>query len=155
MEKEYDIVVQFREWCEKGATRPYSSNLKGLQKMLCDYFNSPSHNIDQVWQIETSPSYDNDAKQFAKKGLLGPTAFDFLEAVDALVKEQDMLYAITIVDVMHYIAEKFKKEVIAFNADRRTFADNCSALNKFREFLRTEFSNDYLASEGSSANCAL
>lgn len=47
MEKEYDIVVQFREWCEKGVTRPYSSNLKGLQKMLCDYFNSSSHDFDQ------------------------------------------------------------------------------------------------------------
>lgn len=152
MEKEYDIVVQFREWCESGAIRPYSSNLKGLQKMLCDYFNSPSHDIKQVWQVKASPSYDNDAKQFAMKALLGPAAFNFLEAVDALVKEHDMLYAITIVDAMHYIAEKFKQEVIAFNGDKRTFGDNCSALNKFREFLRTNFSNDYLASEGSSTN---
>lgn len=155
MDKDFDIVDSFCEWCKKlliKRSSSYGSNLKGFQRMLCDFFTK--HDIDKVWVVESTPSYDYDAKQFAKKALLGrgSASYDFLEAVNALIKEDDLLYATTIIDAMCYIADKFKAEVIAYNDDKRTFGDCCSALNKFRQYVKTEFSDSYWCGEDSSAN---
>lgn len=156
-DKNFDIVANFREWCKKLLIKRSSSNgsnLKGLQEMLCDFFKSSKYDIDKVWIVESSPSYDYDAKQFAKKALLGrgSASYDFLEAVDALIEEGDLLYATTIIDAMCYIADKFKAEVIAYNDGKRTFGDCCYALNKFRQYVKTEYSDSYWSGEDSSAN---
>lgn len=84
--------------------------------------------------------YEYEVSQFAKKAILHPTkSYDFIEAVDSLLKEGDYLYARTIVDGMSYIAEKFKKEIIAMNGTD-TFNDKCSALKLFRKYLETDLS---------------
>lgn len=87
------------------------------------------------WNVKKE-GYEYEVSQFAKKAILHPTkSYDFIEAVDSLLKEGDYLYARTIVDGMSYIAENIKKAI-----GKNTFNNKCSALKQFRKYLETDLS---------------
>lgn len=131
----FAVLLAFQKWYNgQGITRNYVSNLKSVQKDIYKYLTK------NPWNVEKEMGYEYEVSQFAKKAILHPTkSYDFIEAVDSLLKEGDYLYARTIVDGMSYIAEKFKKEIIAMNGTD-TFNDKCSALKLFRKYLETDLS---------------
>lgn len=131
----FAVLIAFQKWYNgQGITRNYVSNLKSVQKDIYKYLTK------NPWNVEKEMGYEYEVSQFAKKAILHPTkSYDFIEAVDSLLKEGDYLYARTIVDGMSYIAEKFKKEIIAMNGTD-TFNDKCSALKLFRKYLETDLS---------------
>lgn len=130
----FTVLIEFQKWYNgQGITRNYVSNLKSVQKDIYDYLTK------YPWNVEKE-EYEYEESQFAKKAILHPTkSYDFIEAVDSLLKEGDYLYARTIVDGMSYIAEKFKKAIIAMTGTN-TFNDKCSALKLFRKYLETDLS---------------
>ena len=130
----FTVLIEFQKWYNRqGITRKYTSNLKSVQKDIYDYLTK------YPWNVEKE-EYEYEESQFAKKAILHPTkSYDFIEAVDSLLKEGDYLYARTIVDGMSYIAEKFKKAIIAMTGTN-TFNDKCSALKLFRKYLETDLS---------------
>ena len=130
----FTVLIEFAKWYNgQGITRNYVSNLKSVQKDICGYLKN------YPWNVKKE-GYEHEVSQFAKKAILHPTkSYDFIEAVDSLLKEGDYLYARTIVDGMSYIAEKFKKAIIAMTGTN-TFNDKCSALKLFRKYLETDLS---------------
>ena len=140
----YAVLIEFAKWYNgQGITRNYVSNLKSVQKDICEYLKN------YPWNVKKD-GYEYEVSQFAKKAILHPTkSYDFIEAVDSLLKEGDYLYARTIVDGMSYIAEKFKKAIIAMTGTN-TFNDKCSALKLFRKYLETDLSG--LKDEGTYNN---
>ena len=130
----FTVLIEFAKWYNgQGITRNYVSNLKSVQKDICEYLKN------YPWNVKKD-GYEYEVSQFAKKAILHPTkSYDFIEAVDSLLKEGDYLYARTIVDGMSYIAEKFKKAIIAMTGTN-TFNDKCSALKLFRKYLETDLS---------------
>lgn len=131
----FAVLIAFQKWYNgQGITRNYVSNLKSVQKDIYKYLTK------NPWNVEKEMGYEYEVSQFAKKAILHPTkSYDFIEAVDSLLKEGDYLYARTIVDGMSYIAEKFKKAIIAMT-ETNTFNDKCSALKLFRKYLETDLS---------------
>lgn len=131
----FTVLIEFEKWYKgQGITRNYVSNLKSVQKDICEYLKN------YPWNVVKEEGYEYEVSQFAKKAILHPTkSYDFIEAVDSLLKEGDYLYARTIVDGMSYIAEKFKKAIIAMTGTN-TFNDKCSALKLFRKYLETDLS---------------
>lgn len=129
----FTVLIEFEKWYKgQGITRNYTSNLKSVQKDICDYLTKNPWNKKK--------GYEYDVSQFAKNAILHPTkSYDFIEAIDSLLKEGDYLYARTIVEGMSYIAEKFKKAIIAMTGTN-TFNDKCSALKLFRKYLETDLS---------------
>ncbi len=127
----FTALIEFEKWYKgQGITRNYVSNLKSVQKDICEYLKN------YPWNVKKE-GYEYAVSQFAKNAILHPTkSYDFIEAVDSLLKEGDYLYAKTIVDGMSYIAEKFKKAIIAMTGTN-TFNDKCSALKLFRKYLET------------------
>lgn len=130
----FTVLIEFEKWYKgQGITRNYVSNLKSVQKDICEYLKN------YPWNVKKE-GYEYKVSQFAKNAILHPTkSYDFIEAVDSLLKEGDYLYAKTIVDGMSYIAEKFKKAIIAMTGTN-TFNDKCSALKLFRKYLETNLS---------------
>ena len=130
----FTVLIEFEKWYKgQGITRNYVSNLKSVQKDIYKYLK------DYPWNVKKE-GYEYEVSQFAKNAILHPTkSYDFIEAVDSLLKEGDYLYARTIVDGMSYIAEKFKKAIIAMTGTN-TFNDKCSALKLFRKYLETDLS---------------
>lgn len=130
----FTVLIEFEKWYKGlGITRNYVSNLKSVQKDICGYLKN------YPWNVKKE-GYEYEVSQFAKNAILHPTkSYDFIEAVDSLLKEGDYLYARTIVDGMSYIAEKFKKAIIAMTGTN-TFNDKCSALKLFRKYLETNLS---------------
>ena len=130
----FTVLIEFEKWYKGlGITRNYVSNLKSVQKDICEYLKK------YPWNVKKE-GYEYEVSQFAKNAILHPTkSYDFIEAVDSLLKEGDYLYARTIVDGMSYIAEKFKKAIIAMTGTN-TFNDKCSALKLFRKYLETDLS---------------
>ena len=130
----FTVLIEFEKWYKgQGITRNYVSNLKSVQKDICGYLKN------YPWNVKKE-GYEYKVSQFAKNAILHPTkSYDFIEAVDSLLKEGDYLYARTIVDGMSYIAEKFKKAIIAMTGTN-TFNDKCSALKLFRKYLETNLS---------------
>lgn len=130
----FTVLIEFEKWYKgQGITRNYVSNLKSVQKDICGYLKN------YPWNVKKE-GYEYKVSQFAKNAILHPTkSYDFIEAVDSLLKEGDYLYARTIVDGMSYIAEKFKKAIIAMTGTN-TFNDKCSALKLFRKYLETDLS---------------
>ena len=130
----FTVLIEFAKWYNgQGITRNYVSNLKSVQKDICGYLKN------YPWNVKKE-GYEYEVSQFAKNAILHPTkSYDFIEAVDSLLKEGDYLYARTIVDGMSYIAEKFKKAIIAMTGTN-TFNDKCSALKLFRKYLETDLS---------------
>lgn len=130
----FTVLIEFEKWYKgQGITRNYVSNLKSVQKDICGYLKN------YPWNVKKE-GYEYEVSQFAKNAILHPTkSYDFIEAVDSLLKEGDYLYARTIVDGMSYIAEKFKKAIIAMTGTN-TFNDKCSALKLFRKYLETNLS---------------
>ena len=130
----FTVLIEFAKWYNgQGITRNYVSNLKSVQKDICKYLKN------YPWNVKKE-GYEYEVSQFAKNAILHPTkSYDFIEAVDSLLKEGDYLYARTIVDGMSYIAEKFKKAIIAMTGTN-TFNDKCSALKLFRKYLETDLS---------------
>lgn len=130
----FAVLIEFGKWHNKqGITRKYALNLKSVQKDICDYLTKNPWNVGKK-------GYEHEVSQFAKNAILHPTkSYDFIEAVDSLLKEGDYLYARTIVEGMSYIAEKFKKAIIAMTGTN-TFNDKCSALKLFRKYLETDLS---------------
>lgn len=114
--------------------RKYTSNLKSVQEDIYEYLK------DNPWNVKKNEGYEYDVSQFAKNAIQhSKKSYDFIEAVDSLLKEGDYLYARTIVEGMSYIAEKFKKEINAMT-ETKTFNDKCSALKLFRKYLETDLS---------------
>lgn len=132
----FAVLIAFQKWYNgQGITRNYVSNLKSVQKDIYKYL------TNYPWKVVKKEGYEYEVSQFAKKAILPPTkSYDFIEAVDSLLKEGDYLYARTIVDGMSYIAEKFKKAIIAMTTGTNTFNDKCSALKLFRKYLETDLS---------------
>lgn len=130
----FTVLIEFAKWYNgQGITRNYVSNLKSVQKDICEYLKN------YPWNVKKE-GYEYEVSQFAKNAILHSTkSYDFIEAVDSLLKEGDYLYARTIVDGMSYIAEKFKKAIIAMTGTN-TFNDKCSALKLFRKYLETDLS---------------
>lgn len=130
----FTVLIEFAKWYNgQGITRNYVSNLKSVQKDICGYLKN------YPWNVKKE-GYEYEVSQFAKNAILHPTkSYDFIEAVDSLLKEGDYLYVRTIVDGMSYIAEKFKKAIIAMTKTN-TFNDKCSALKLFRKYLETNLS---------------
>ena len=130
----FAVLIEFEKWHKKqGIMRKYTSNLKSVQKDIYDYLTKYPWNAGKK-------GYEYEVSQFAKKAILHPTkSYDFIEAVDSLLKEGDYLYARTIVEGISYIAEKFKKAIIAMTGTN-TFNDKCSALKLFRKYLETDLS---------------
>lgn len=130
----FTVLTEFAKWYNgQGITRNYVSNLKSVQKDICEYLKN------YPWNVKKD-GYEYEVSQFAKKAILHPTkSYDFIEAVDSLLKEGDYLYARTIVEGISYIAEKFKKAIIAMTGTN-TFNDKCSALKLFRKYLETDLS---------------
>ena len=130
----FTVLIEFAKWYNgQGITRNYVSNLKSVQKDICEYVKN------YPWNVKKD-GYEYEVSQFAKKAILHPTkSYDFIEAVDSLLKEGDYLYARTIVEGISYIAEKFKKAIIAMTGTN-TFNDKCSALKLFRKYLETDLS---------------
>lgn len=136
----YAVLIEFEKWYkEQNIKYPYVSTLKSVQKDICDYLNNNPWNVGKN-------EYEHEVSQFAKKAILHPTkSYDFIEAVDSLLKEGDYLYARTIVDGMSYIAEDIKKAI-----GKNTFDNKCSALKRFRKYLETDLSG--LKDEGTYNN---
>ena len=136
----YAVLIEFEKWYkEQNIKYPYASALKSVQKDICDYLNNNPWNVGKN-------EYEHEVSQFAKKAILHPTkSYDFIEAVDSLLKEGDYLYARTIVDGMSYIAENIKKAI-----GKNTFDNKCSALKRFRKYLETDLSG--LKDEGTYNN---
>lgn len=136
----YAVLIEFEKWYkEQNIKYPYASTLKSVQKDICDYLNNNPWNVGKN-------EYEHEVSQFAKKAILHPTkSYDFIEAVDSLLKEGDHLYARTIVDGMSYIAEDIKKAI-----GKNTFDNKCSALKRFRKYLETDLSG--LKDEGTYNN---
>lgn len=136
----YAVLIEFEKWYkEQNIKYPYASALKSVQKDICDYLNNNPWNVGKN-------EYEHEVSQFAKKAILHPTkSYDFIEAVDSLLKEGDYLYARTIVDGMSYIAEDIKKAI-----GKNTFDNKCSALKRFRKYLETDLSG--LKDEGTYNN---
>ena len=130
----FTVLIEFAKWYNgQGITRNYVSNLKSVQKDICEYLKN------YPWNVKKD-GYEYEVSQFAKNAILHPTkSYDFIEAVDSLLKEGDYLYARTIVEGISYIAEKFKKAIIAMTGTN-TFNDKCSALKLFRKYLETDLS---------------
>ena len=130
----YAVLIEFKKWYKKQKIKyPYASALKSVQKDICEYLKN------YPWNVKKE-GYEYEVSQFAKKAILHPTkSYDFIEAVDSLLKEGDYLYARTIVEGISYIAEKFKKAIIAMTGTN-TFNDKCSALKLFRKYLETDLS---------------
>ena len=130
----FTVLIEFAKWYNgQGITRNYVSNLKSVQKDICEYLKN------YPWNVKKE-GYEYEVSQFAKNAILHPTkSYDFIEAVDSLLKEGDYLYARTIVEGISYIAEKFKKAIIAMTGTN-TFNDKCSALKLFRKYLETDLS---------------
>lgn len=130
----FTVLIEFAKWYNgQGITRNYVSNLKSVQKDICEYLKN------YPWNVKKE-GYEYEVSQFAKNAILHPTkSYDFIEAVDSLLKEGDYLYARTIVEGISYIAEKFKKAIIAMTGTN-TFNDKCSALKLFRKYLETNLS---------------
>ena len=130
----FTVLIEFAKWYNgQGITRNYVSNLKSVQEDIYNYL------TNYPWNVKKE-GYEYEVSQFAKNAILHPTkSYDFIEAVDSLLKEGDYLYARTIVDGMSYIAEKFKKAIIAMTGTN-TFNDKCSALKLFRKYLETDLS---------------
>lgn len=126
----YAVLIEFEKWYkEQNIKYPYASTLKTVQKDICDYL------TQNPWNVEKK-GYEHEVSQFAKNAILHPKkSYDFIEAVDSLLKEGDYLYARTIVDGMSYIAEKIKKAI-----GKNTFNNKCSALKRFRKYLETDLS---------------
>ena len=126
----FTVLIEFAKWYNgQGITRNYVSNLKSVQKDICEYLKN------YPWNVKKE-GYEHEVSQFAKKAILHPTkSYDFIEAVDSLLKEGDYLYARTIVDGMSYIAENIKKAI-----GKNTFNNKCSALKQFRKYLETDLS---------------
>lgn len=133
----YKVLDGFEKWYgKKRIIRSYISNLKNIQKDIVDYLTSTKE-----WNVEKDNGYEYHVLQFAKKTLLKKErSYGFIEAIDSLLKEGDYLYARTISDAMIYIAEKFKKKIVARNGTN-TFNDKCSALKLFRKYLETDLSS--------------
>ena len=131
----FTVLIEFEKWYKGlGITRNYVSNLKSVQKDICEYLKK------YPWNVKKE-GYEYEVSQFAKNAILHPTkSYDFIEAVDSLLKEGDYLYARTIVEGISYIAEKFKKAIIVMNDGKYTFNDKCSALKLFRKYLETDLS---------------
>lgn len=131
----FTVLIEFAKWYNgQGITRNYVSNLKSVQKDICGYLKN------YPWNVKKE-GYEYEVSQFAKNAILHPTkSYDFIEAVDSLLKEGDYLYARTIVEGISYIAEKFKKAIIVMNDEKNTFNDKCSALKLFRKYLETDLS---------------
>lgn len=131
----FTVLIEFEKWYKgQGITRNYVSNLKSVQKDICKYLKN------YPWNVKKE-GYEYEVSQFAKNAILHPTkSYDFIEAVDSLLKEGDYLYARTIVEGISYIAEKFKKAIIVMNDEKNTFNDKCSALKLFRKYLETDLS---------------
>lgn len=131
----FTVLIEFAKWYNgQGITRNYVSNLKSVQKDICGYLKN------YPWNVKKE-GYEYEVSQFAKNAILHPTkSYDFIEAVDSLLKEGDYLYARTIVEGISYIAEKFKKAIIVMNDGTNTFNDKCSALKLFRKYLETNLS---------------
>lgn len=131
----FTVLIEFEKWYKgQGITRNYVSNLKSVQKDIYKYLK------DYPWNVKKE-GYEYEVSQFAKNAILHPTkSYDFIEAVDSLLKEGDYLYARTIVEGISYIAEKFKKAIIVMNDRKNTFNDKCSALKLFRKYLETNLS---------------
>lgn len=126
----YAVLIEFEKWYKKQNVDKYSyvSALKTVQKDICKYLEDNPWNVKQGYEYQVS--------QFAKKAILHPTkSYDFIEAVDSLLKEGDYLYARTIVEGMSYIAENIKKAI-----GKNTFNNKCSALKRFRKYLETDLS---------------
>ena len=130
----FAVLIEFEKWHKKqGIMRKYTSNLKSVQKDIYDYLTKYPWNVGKK-------GYEHEVSQFAKNAILHPTkSYDFIDAVDSLLKEGDYLYARTIVEGISYIAEKFKKAIIAMTGTN-TFNDKCSALKLFRKYLETDLS---------------
>ena len=126
----YAVLIEFEKWYKKQNIKyPYASALKSVQKDICEYLKN------YPWNVKKE-GYEYEVSQFAKKAILHPTkSYDFIEAVDSLLKEGDYLYARTIVDGMSYIAENIKKAI-----GKNTFNNKCSALKQFRKYLETDLS---------------
>lgn len=127
----YAVLIEFEKWYKKQNVEKYSyvSALKTVQKDICKYLE------DNPWNVEEK-GYEHEVSQFAKNAILHPKkSYDFIEAVDSLLKEGDYLYARTIVDGMSYIAEKIKKAI-----GNDTFNNKCTALKRFRKYLETDLS---------------
>lgn len=128
----YAVLIEFEKWYKKQNVDKYSyvSALKTVQKDICEYLK------ENPWNVEKEEGYEYEVSQFAKKAIQhSKKSYDFIEAVDSLLKEGDYLYARTIVDGMSYIAEKFKKAI-----GKNTFNNKCSALKRFRKYLETDLS---------------
>ena len=136
----FTVLIEFAKWYNgQGITRNYVSNLKSVQKDICEYLKN------YPWNVKKD-GYEYEVSQFAKKAILHPTkSYDFIEAVDSLLKEGDHLYARTIVDGMGYIAEDIKIAI-----GKNTFDNKCSALKRFRKYLETDLSG--LKDEGTYNN---
>lgn len=136
----YAVLIEFEKWYKKQNIKyPYASALKSVQKDICEYLKN------YPWNVKKE-GYEYEVSQFAKKAILHPTkSYDFIEAVDSLLKEGDYLYARTIVDGMSYIAENIKKAI-----GKNTFNNKCSALKQFRKYLETDLSG--LKDEGTYNN---
>lgn len=126
----YAVLIEFKKWYKKQNIKyPYASALKSVQKDICEYLKN------YPWNVKKE-GYEYEVSQFAKKAILHPTkSYDFIEAVNSLLKEGDYLYARTIVDGMSYIAENIKKAI-----GKNTFNNKCSALKQFRKYLETDLS---------------
>ena len=126
----YAVLIEFEKWYKKQNIKyPYASALKSVQKDICEYLKN------YPWNVKKE-GYEYEVSQFAKNAILHPTkSYDFIEAVDSLLKEGDYLYARTIVDGMSYIAENIKKAI-----GKNTFNNKCSALKQFRKYLETDLS---------------
>lgn len=125
----YAVLIEFEKWYKKQNIKyPYASALKTVQKDIYNYLKENPWNVKQ--------GYEHEVSQFAKKAILHPTkSYDFIEAVDSLLKEGDYLYARTIVEEISYIAENIKKAI-----GKSTFNNKCSALKQFRKYLETDLS---------------
>lgn len=127
----YAVLIEFEKWYKKQNIKySYVSDLKTVQKDICEYLkNNP-------WNVGKEEGYEYEVSQFAKKAIQhSKKSYDFIEAVDSLLKEGDYLYARTIVDGMSYIAEKIKKAI-----GNDTFNNKCTALKRFRKYLETDLS---------------
>ena len=126
----FAVLIEFEKWYKKQNIKyPYASALKSVQKDICEYLKN------YPWNVKKE-GYEYEVSQFAKNAILHPTkSYDFIEAVDSLLKEGDYLYARTIVDGMSYIAENIKKAI-----GKNTFNNKCSALKQFRKYLETDLS---------------
>lgn len=103
----FTVLIEFAKWYNgQGITRNYVSNLKSVQKDICEYLKN------YPWNVKKD-GYEYEVSQFAKKAILHPTkSYDFIEAVDSLLKEGDYLYARTIVEGISYIAENLRKQLL-------------------------------------------